>query len=55
MKNLLIITVIALATVSCKSPEARMPESVQSGSFLKQSAQRNKKLNEKEQKIAQGS
>lgn len=35
--------------LSCKSPEARMPESVQSGSFLKESAKRNKKLNELEQ------
>lgn len=33
---------------SCKSPEARLPESVQSGSFLKASAARNKKLNELE-------
>ena len=30
-----------------------MPETVQSGSFLKESAERNKKLNEKEKKIIQ--
>ena len=33
---------------SCKSPEARLPESVQSCSFLKASAERNRKLNERE-------
>lgn len=50
MKNLLIIISLALLCLSCKSPEARMPESVRSGSFLKESALRNKKLNELEQK-----
>ncbi|NNE32320.1 MAG: gliding motility-associated peptidyl-prolyl isomerase GldI [Winogradskyella sp.] len=44
------LILIALVCFSCKSPEARMPESVQSGSFLKESAQRNKKLNALEQK-----
>ena len=39
--------------MSCKSPEARRPESVQSGSFIKASAERNKKLNEKEQDVIQ--
>lgn len=38
---------------SCKSPEARMPESVKSGSFLKASAERNKKLNDLEHKQIQ--
>ena len=37
-----------LICISCKSPEARIPESVQSGSFLKESAERNKKLNQLE-------
>jgi len=50
MKNLLIITILLLLCFSCKSPEARIPESVQSGSFLKASAERNKKLNELERK-----
>ncbi|WP_422105261.1 gliding motility-associated peptidyl-prolyl isomerase GldI [Winogradskyella sp.] len=53
MKNLLIIILLILGLVSCKSPEARMPETVQSGSFLKESAERNKKLNEKEQELIQ--
>ncbi|MBU2928938.1 gliding motility-associated peptidyl-prolyl isomerase GldI [Winogradskyella psychrotolerans] len=48
MKNLLILTFILLLCFSCKPPEARLPESVQSGSFLKASAERNKKLNELE-------
>lgn len=54
MKNLLIVFIFALLSFSCKSPEARMPESVQSGSFLKASAERNKKLNELEHKQIQG-
>lgn len=45
MKNLHIIIIISLICFSCKSPEARPPESVKSGSFLKESAERNKKLN----------
>ena len=51
MKHLLYILISAFLLVGCKSPEARMPETVQSGSFLKESAKRNKKLNEKEQEI----
>ena len=50
MKNLLLILILSLFCFSCKSPEARMPESVQSGSFLKESAERNRKLNELEHK-----
>lgn len=50
MKNLLLLTTVLLLCFSCKSPEARMPETVQSGSFLKESAERNKKLNELEHK-----
>ncbi|MGB0981548.1 MAG: gliding motility-associated peptidyl-prolyl isomerase GldI [Winogradskyella sp.] len=44
MKHILIISVLLLC-FGCKPPEARLPESVQSGTFLKESAQRNKKLN----------
>lgn len=50
IKRLFLISVITTFLYSCKSPEARMPETVQSGSFLKESAERNKKLNAKEQK-----
>ncbi|OUS00044.1 gliding motility-associated peptidyl-prolyl isomerase GldI [Flavobacteriales bacterium 33_180_T64] len=42
------LLIVILLIVSCKTPEARQPESVQSGSFIKASAERNKKLNEKE-------
>ena len=48
MKNLFILAAVLLLCFSCKTPEARRPESVQSGSFLKASAERNKKLNELE-------
>lgn len=40
---------IALVMSSCKSPEARRPISRQSGSFIKESAERNKELNSKEE------
>jgi gliding motility-associated peptidyl-prolyl isomerase len=43
------LLIIILLVVSCKTPEARKPEQVQSGSFIQQSAERNKKLNEREQ------
>lgn len=49
MKKLNLVLILLGLCLSCKSPEARMPESVQSGSFLKESAERNKKLNEIEQ------
>ena len=45
------ITLFVITTLmySCKSPEARMPESVKTGAFLVESAERNKKLNAREQ------
>jgi len=51
MKNPYLILILLVTLVSCKSPEARMPESVKSGSFLKESAERNKKLNALEHKM----
>ncbi len=48
MNKYLIITLIALISFSCKSPEARVPRTVKSGSFIKESAERNKKLFELE-------
>ena len=48
MKKYLPLMVFALLVASCKSPEARRPETVSSGSFIKQSAERNIKLNQKE-------
>lgn len=49
MNKILTIIVVILATVSCKSPEARRPLSVKTGSFIDASVERNKKLNAKEQ------
>lgn len=43
----------ALAFVSCKSPEARRPVQVNSGSFIKESAERNKKLYQSEKNVIQ--
>ncbi|WP_353777755.1 gliding motility-associated peptidyl-prolyl isomerase GldI [Winogradskyella sp. 3972H.M.0a.05] len=50
MKQLTIFLFISLIFFSCKSPEARLPETVSSGSFYKESIERNKKLNEREHK-----
>jgi gliding motility-associated peptidyl-prolyl isomerase len=44
----IILLLISITFSSCKTPEARKPESVQSGSFYKESAARSKKLNAKE-------
>lgn len=52
MKPLIFSLIISLL-FSCKSPDARRPESVQSGSFYQASAERNIKLNKKEQALIQ--
>ncbi|MGK0255260.1 MAG: gliding motility-associated peptidyl-prolyl isomerase [Mariniflexile sp.] len=51
MNKLYILIVILLAFLSCKSPEARRPISVKSGSFIDASVERNKKLNTNEQAL----
>ncbi len=51
MKISLIIILFGFLVLGCKSPEARQPVSTKSGSFIKESAERNIKLNEKEQKL----
>lgn len=51
MKKLLLFFVIITCLVNCKSPEARLPKNVKSGSFIKASAERNKKLNQKEHQL----
>lgn len=48
MKHIATIVLAILVLHSCKSPEPRLPESVKSGSFISESAQRNKVLNERE-------
>ncbi len=50
MMNKIILFLLGLLFfVSCKSPEARKPISVKTGSFIDASVERNKKLNAKEQ------
>lgn len=52
IKPIFILLIISFF-FSCKSPDARRPESVQSGSFYEASAERNIKLNKKEQALIQ--
>lgn len=49
MNKIYLITILLLAAFGCKSPEARRPVSVKSGSFINASVERNKKLFAKEQ------
>ena len=51
MKNLLFFLIMASTLLGCKSPEARLPVIVNSGSFIKESVERNKALNKTERKI----
>lgn len=44
IKQLFFITLIVLSITSCKQQQARMPVSHSSGTFMKESAERNKKL-----------
>ena len=48
MKKSLALLSILMLFISCKTPEARRPVSVKSGSFINQSVERNKKLNAEE-------
>ena len=47
-RNLVIILSIFISVLSCKTPEARKPISVSSGSFIKESVARNKALYKEE-------
>jgi len=49
----IIILLLLISVISCKSPEARRPISQKTGSFINASVERNKKLNKKEQEIIQ--
>jgi gliding motility-associated peptidyl-prolyl isomerase len=51
MKNLHLFLIAVICCFSCKSPEPRMPENVRSGTFLKESAERSRKLNAAEQEL----
>ena len=48
MKNLVIILILGLTFISCKSPEARQPVSVKTGSFINYSVELNKNINRKQ-------
>lgn len=45
MNNRLILLILFISISSCKTPEARRPISVKSGSFIKESIELNKKIN----------
>lgn len=49
MIRFFILFILVSLALSCKSPEARQPISTQTGSFIKESAERNFKLNQQEQ------
>jgi len=48
MKKFITIILLMMLCLACKSPEARRPVSVKTGSFIDNSITRNKKLNQKE-------
>lgn len=49
MKRFLLLLSICFLLISCKTPEARKPVSISSGSFIDESISRNKKLAEREE------
>lgn len=49
MNKLLITVLVLLAFIGCRTPEARKPISIKTGSFIDVSVERNKKLNAQEQ------
>ncbi len=53
MTKLLTLVAILLIMVSCKTPEARRPISVKTGSFIDASVERNKQLNASEKSAIQ--
>lgn len=53
MKNILTLLFISFFIFSCKSPEPREPKVERSGKFLQESAERNKKLQVRQEKHIQ--
>ncbi|TBN04723.1 gliding motility-associated peptidyl-prolyl isomerase GldI [Hyunsoonleella flava] len=53
MNKFYALILLAIFCFGCKTPEARKPVSVKSGSFIDESVERNKKLNAKEQALIQ--
>ncbi|RMA58604.1 gliding motility-associated peptidyl-prolyl isomerase GldI [Ulvibacter antarcticus] len=51
IRNLIVILICCLGVVACKSPEARKPVQSKSGSFIQESAVRNKRIYEMEKAI----
>jgi len=51
MRNVILVLIILVGVSSCKSPEARRPVKQITGSFIKESAERNKELYQKEEKV----
>jgi gliding motility-associated peptidyl-prolyl isomerase len=51
LRSLLLLSLLTLFVASCKSPEARRPVKSTSGSFIKESVERNKKIFEQEQVV----
>lgn len=51
MRNLVTLCLMCLLALACKSPEARKPVQRTTGSFIKESAERNIKLIEKEEAL----
>ena len=51
MNKLIIISVVLLVFISCKSPEARKPVSVKTGTFMDASVVRNKALHEQQKQL----
>jgi gliding motility-associated peptidyl-prolyl isomerase len=51
MRNFSYLLVFLFLAMACKSPEARRPTQRSSGSFIQESAERNKKLYKKEETI----
>lgn len=54
MKKFITIILLMAACLSCKSPEARRPISVKTGSFIDKSVARNKQLNQEERTKIEG-
>ena len=54
MKKILSVFCLSFILLSCEGPKPRRPVEVKSGSFLKQSAERNKKLLEMEESLMNG-
>lgn len=53
MKKVIFFLIAVLCLVACKTPEARRPVSQSSGSFIKESVERNKKVVAQEEELIQ--